>query len=135
MHFEERAVPIREKAGQVFVPDYNGRRDPNGAKEPGEMMLFPNQGIQGHIRATQDPNDNSKDVAVLQSDINLLENRDVTIYVFGRVCYHDVFNRPHWLRFCSLYMPKEKAYFACSVYNEVDNGKNGNEEKCGRNPN
>jgi hypothetical protein len=107
--------------GTKFAPDYKAAMvdSPN----PSVSILLPNQFFRGTTRI-------SEGKILLPTDIDSIEQGDKTIYVFGKVCYEDVFGKKHWERFCDFYDPRAKAYPACSEYNEIDTDKNGAEESC-----
>ena len=129
LHLVEQARGIVLPRGEKFTPDYNAPRD-ESLPVKAVAAIFPNQVSTQHVRMTKDNSDPTKDAPADQSGIDVIDRGDVTIYVFGRVCYRDVFNKPHWMRFCNLYNHKDNSYYACDTYNEVDSGKNGTEEDC-----
>jgi hypothetical protein len=129
MHVIVQARGIIVPRGTKFSPDYSTQRDPI-LPVKAVTALFPNQVYTQHVRMSRDKTDPSRDVPAVQADSDALDQGNGTIYVFGRVCYQDVFREPHWMRFCNLYNPKDKSYYGCNVYNEIDTGKNGTEETC-----
>lgn len=118
----QRSMPILR--GRKLVPDYSGAKDGSTVSS---SILLPNQWFRGTTHAS--------DKVLDQSDIDLISKRDVTIYLYGKVCYKDVFGRSHWERFCSFYDPDTKSFPACANYNEVDTDKTAQDETCELPPN
>lgn len=53
-------------------------------------------------------------------DFAAVLRRIVTVYVYGRIDYADVFGRAHWSTFCVYYDPAKKAPIAANEHNDSD---------------
>jgi hypothetical protein len=63
----------------------------------------------------------TKSGVVLRADTaKMFENSTWQVFVFGKVWYEDIFNRPHWMRFCYFWDPKYQSYTAYKKYNDED---------------
>jgi hypothetical protein len=43
-----------------------------------------------------------------------------TIYIHGRAEYRDIFDAPHWTKFCYYWVPADKGFAPCLFHNETD---------------
>lgn len=115
---QERMIPLA--SGQEFAPNW-------AAKAPGihsHALLFPNQSFTAVVKSS------GQDVAVDQPALDFVSNGKMTLFVFGRACYKDVFRQKHWIRFCESYDPAGKDWVACAKFNEIDTEQTANEESC-----
>jgi hypothetical protein len=60
----------------------------------------------------------------------MLDDPSIGLFAYGRVCYKDIFRRPHWLRFCNFYDNAAKSWPSCEKYNELDTDQTANDEDC-----
>jgi hypothetical protein len=107
--------------GASFVPVYDASKP--DSVNPSVSILFPNQFYRGTTKITNGKN-------LEQIDVDRITQGDLTVYVYGKVCYKDVFNKKHWERFCDLYSPSSKTYSSCYEYNEIDSNDSGLAESC-----
>ena len=107
-----------------FKPIWDGRHEPNVSGGYAVSNLVPNLPMTQHLH---DPRRGNQ---ISQRDYNWINEGDLVLYVYGRVCYDDIFQKPHWIHFCDFYNPDDNTYSSCEIYNEIDNGGNGTEETC-----
>jgi hypothetical protein len=58
--------------------------------------------------------------ATSQLAIDKLTSGKRILYVFGEVCYKDIFHHPHHTTFCESISPDLKTFQNCQTYNEAD---------------
>ena len=88
MEVKARIDNVFSRAQQIFAPEYH---DPPLAEHPSISVVMPNQ--RQDIRATS---------LIEWTEFNntSVRNRDMILYIFGEVCYKDVFHHPHHATFC-----------------------------------
>jgi len=59
------------------------------------------------------------ELKVTQTDLDRIKNEDVTLYVFGKTTYRDVFSCGHWLTYCCHLLRNAKEWAACDQYNDT----------------
>lgn len=67
--------------------------------------------------------DGTKDSVLTQSSRDAITSGQLTIYVYGTICYSDVFRRDHWTEFCDILNPKTLEFDVCATHNEMDSDK------------
>lgn len=82
-------------------------------------VMFPNAVGEARVGPARDKSGNL--AALKRGNIDDFKNRAVTIYVFGRVTYKDVFDRKHWATFCYILDAATLDSFTlCDEHNETD---------------
>jgi hypothetical protein len=64
----------------------------------------------------------------VQADLDRFKTEK--LFVWGKVCYEDVFKMRHWLHFCVHYVPEDRDWKACDTYNDQDSDTSGQTERC-----
>jgi hypothetical protein len=114
----------------------NTRKDvdiscPERAKSPGFDIVFPKGSLSRIANATGDGGKTRIDPEGLLRKplMTALRKGDKSVYVYGRVDYWDVFQKPHWATFCSTMlimpptpggMPETISWIVCRNGNDVD---------------
>ena len=93
------------KKGQLPTFVYRKQAVSSGITEPQATY---------HSVLTASPSD------LTQTDVDALKSGSITIYVFGKITYNDVFGRGHRLTFCSYLRTDLTSYDLCHEYNDID---------------
>lgn len=83
-------------------------------KKPSSQGLVPPNGA---FHAVYPPRQGEPPVD--QSFFNFIASEEVTIYVYGKLTYSDIFSCGHWLTFCYRLEPNAKGWAACVNYNDT----------------
>jgi hypothetical protein len=86
---------------------------PEDKKGGSKGMLFP--GGVFYARVAPYPGK-----VVEQADLPALRSRQVTMFVFGRVRYDDIFDHPHWTQFCYSLAIAPTGWAVCTEHNDTD---------------
>jgi len=127
---------LKLKTCQVAEIVEQSRKDvdiscPARAYSPGFDVVFPGN----HVNRISNPAGDggkvvvSKDGLLRMPLMEELRHRKKTVFVYGRIDYRDVFDKPHWATFCSAMlimpptpggMPETVSWITCESGNDVD---------------
>lgn len=104
---------------------------PDSIKSPGLGIIFPNDSIERMTNAVgQGGKANIDPQGLLREGLmKELRHWDKNVWVYGRIDYWDIYQRPHWATFCSTMiimppapggLPETKNWMACQNGNAVD---------------
>lgn len=116
---------IKASAGLAPTIDKTGNR-PDGDTvlarwmgTPGVVLLLPGQNQEMHTGLHLQ----SADGGLPEGTLDKLKSQEMTIWVFGKVTYADIFGFQHWTRYCykTVYDYKEGIKFRpCEFYTGID---------------
>ena len=92
------------------LPDFN-----NLPKPKSRGVLPPGEEVYAQSVVTE-----KSPTGLSERGVELIKSGRQTVYVFGTIWYADVFNVPHWTRFCNYLNPTTLAFDVCRQNNAVD---------------
>jgi hypothetical protein len=98
----------------------NARDLPSGVKFSPDYGKYPNPAItviQPNMQLSLSTNPMP---SLTASDIDIFRSGKRIVYLFGKITYEDVFERPHSTTFCMSLAPSLDTFVSCETYNEAD---------------
>jgi hypothetical protein len=89
--------------------------EPGPATEEKSHAMIPPNSIY-HLIASPPP----PSAKTTQADLDAVKEQRVTIYIFGKATYRDIFSCGHWLTFCMRLRPDAAGWLACKQYNDTN---------------
>lgn len=106
--------------------------DERAGKGP-DFDHYPKYQYQGVVSAGMSADQGINLPQLQQRDTDAIRTQTKLLYVHGLVCYRDMWNQPHWLKFCSKLGPQMEGYYSCMEHNSIDNSSH-EEDPCLKQP-
>lgn len=77
--------------------------------------LLPNEAVHVTLNGTR-----GIKTGLSQIGVNMVNSGAQVLFVHGIICYSDVFDVPHWITFCTRFIPGTGELMFCPANNEID---------------